>query len=248
MVEMEKIAYCILLYGVPYFRDAVEAIYPQVDKIYIFYASGPSQGFQTALTNPDTEKELKDSVAPFMDKIEWVTGDWKYEGEHTEAINQFTKGYDWKIRFDSDEIYPPGAVDYFIKQMKERNCQEGRLPFLHFWRSFNRVCRDAQHPIRIYNLTGGNGFCFLEADDRYRVYHMGYAMPTKYIEYKMQVQAHKPEWRPEWFTEIWLKNAQENIHPVSFLPTPLWNAEEFPLDKLPIILKKHPYYGKKKIE
>jgi len=242
---VKKLAYCILHYGKPFFKYAVEAIYPQVDKIVILYTPKPSQGFQTELECPDTRQELYDDIAPFMDKIEWVDGEWENEGLHTDAIAPFREGFNWLIRFDSDEIYPEGSVDNYIKQAEKTPLREFRIPFLHFWRSFKWVCKDAQWPIRLYRIGSGEGLGWVK--DEPRVFHMSYAQPTKYITYKMEVQAHRLEWRPDWFEKKWLTNAKEDIHPVSFLPTPLWNAEEFK-GELPAVLEKHPYFLKERIE
>ena len=244
---MPKIlGFCVLHYGIPYLAAAVEALYNQVDAIVILYTASPSQGFQTAFICPDTQEELMEAVKPFKDKIIWHEGTWQYEGEHVEAIRQFQEGYDWLVRFDSDEIYPEGSVNRLIEQAVHLEAQIFRVPFLHFWRSFGKVCRDGQMPDRIRRVRGGNGFAYL--DDGYllgqpeinRVFHMGYAQPSEYIKYKMQVQAHRPEWRGGWFEHTWLLNKQTDVHPVIF---DFWNVESFDKNLLPEVLKKHSYFS-----
>lgn len=244
---MSKIlSYCILHYGRPYFKYAVEALYPQVDKIVILYTSKPSQGFQADIPCPDTREELYTDIQEFMDKIEWVDGEWENEGLHNDAVAKYREGYNWQIRFDADEIYPEGSVDYFIKEAEKTPLKEFRLPFYHFWRSFKWACSDAQWPFRLYRIGSGDGWGWV--GDKYRIFHMGYAQPTRYIQYKMQVQAHRLEWRPDWFEKRWLANVKDDIHPVSYLPTPLWNAGLFDVSKLPDVLKKHPYANSEVIE
>lgn len=238
------LAFCILHYGRPYLRAAVESLYDQVDKIVILYTSSPSQGFTTDLACPDTREELMAEVAG-LDKVEWVEGNWQYEGDHVEAFRAYTEGFDWAIRFDADEVFPEGSVDWYIEQASKTNFKEFRIHFLHFWRSFSRVCRDSQPPLRVYRLNGGEGCGYLE--DKYRVFHMGYAQPTNYIQYKMQVQGHRSEWRPIWFKQRWLTNAQNDVHPVCYLPTPFWNTEEF-TGELPKVLKEHKYFDVEVIE
>jgi hypothetical protein len=239
-----KIAYCILHQGKPYLKTAVEAIFPQVDLIYIFYSDKPSQGFSSNIPCPDTKEELLAEIKPFMSKIKWVDGDWAMEGDHNDAIWQHVTDKDWIIRFDADEIYPEGSVDWFISEAEKKDFKEYRIHFMHFWRSFKYVCYDSQCPMRIMRMTGtGCGYL----DDTYKVFHMGYAQPTKYIEYKMQVSGHRPEWRPNWFSEKWLTNAKDDIHPVSYLPVPLWNAVEYN-GVFPKSLQNHQYSNLEVIE
>ena len=245
----KKLGFCNLHQGRPFFKYAVEAIYPQVDKIFIFYTDTPSQGYKTPLECPDKRQELYDDIKPFMDKVTWIDGHWDTEGEHVDAVRAHTKGCEWLVRFDADEIYQPGSVDYFVKQAEKTTFKDFRVPMFHFWRSFNWVCRDAQFPFRLERLRGATGWGWLsDEDDKYKIIHMGYAQPTNYIKYKMQVSAHKPEWRPNWYGDCWLSNAKDNIHPVSYIPNPLWNAEPFDKTKLPEVLKNHEYYDKEIIE
>ena len=235
----------ILHYGMPYFEAAVKAMAPQVDKIVILYVNHPSQGHVTDMPNPDSRDDLKNIADKY--KCAWVDGNWMTEGEHCEAIRAYTQGYDWLIRFDSDEIFPEGAVDYYIKEAEKSDFKQYRMPFFHFWRSFEWVCRDGQFPFRLERLNGGVGEDWLHLDgDKYRIYHMGYAMPDEYIEYKMQVQGHRNEWRPDWYKNIWKKNDRTNCHPVSYV-VPLWTAEKFDKTKMPQVLKDHPYFDKELI-
>jgi len=195
---------------------------------------------------PDTREELKAIADKY--KCDWVEGSWETEGEHCDAINQYTEGYDWLVRFDADEIYPEGSIKHYINQAEKTNCKNFTLPFVHFWRSFSRVCRDGSYPQRLTNLKGGEGLKILDDGKRkYTILHFGYAQPTKYIIYKMQVHGHKREWRPDWFKKRWLNNAQEDVHPVCYIP-PMWNCEPFDKTKLPEVLKKHKFFRKDLIE
>ena len=73
------------------------------------------------------------------------------------------------------------------------------------------------------------------------VSHFGYAQPTKYIEYKLLVSGHRPEFRRDWFAEKWLKNGQYDLHPV--VHPNHWMPVDFDKSKLPEILKSHPFYS-----
>ena len=240
-----RLAYMILHTGKPYFRAAIEAMCPQVDTILILYSAKPSQGYTTDLVPPDTRDELR-QLCP---EAVWIEGEWRNEVEHTEAVKTYVGGYDWLIRFDSDEIFPPGIVDEMISQANETKFKRYRIPFVHFWRSFSRVCRDSSHPIRLERVGTADNSQTPTLDSKggkYVVYHGGYAQPTKYIKYKMETSGHKTEWRPNWFKDRWLANAQEDVHPVMF-PTH-WHTEDFDKNLLPEVLKNHPYFDMEVIE
>ena len=236
-----RLAYMILHTGAPYLRYAVQSILPQVDKLMIFYSEKPSQGYQTDILCPDTREQLKALAGP---DVIWIDGKWNNETDHVNAVRAYTDKYDWLVRLDADEIYPPGMVDEMIRQAEDTDHTRFRVPFVHFWRCFHRVCRDGSHPHRLERLRAGDGTeKTLDSKDwTWMVYHFGYAMPTKYIEYKMEISGHRPEWRSNWFKERWLANAQRDVHPVMFPHH--WHAEDFDKTKLPEIMHTHPYFSK----
>lgn len=242
MNKKEVAAFCIAHYGLPYFTASVESLYNQVDKIFIAYTDRWSQSYPTGINCPDNEEELKEAVKPFWDKIVWARGQWDHEYEHCDFARNMAADYSWRVRFDTDEIFPDGAVEYYINQAEPTEFKEWRMPFMHFWRSFGKVCRDASHPVRLERNTGiGLGWLH-DPEEKYTIFHMGYALPTKYIDYKMSVSGHKSEWRPNWYEEKWLPNSQLDVHPVIYLPA-FWNTENFEKEKLPTVLKKHKYFN-----
>lgn len=243
---MKKMAFMVLHYGKPYMEAALRGIYDQVDKIYILYTDKPSQGYGTARPCPDSEQDLMACCNPFWDKITWILGRWGTEGDHVNAYKMFSAAFDWAIRLDSDEIYPPGMVDEMIRQAEESNHKDYRIPFVHHWRSFAHGCRDAQMPTRLTRIKGGEGERYLDSQNgKWEVNHMGYAVPTKYIEYKLDVSGHHLEFRPDWLETRWKANAMTDVHPVIFN---WWNAEPYDISRLPEALKVHPNYGKEIIE
>lgn len=249
------LAFMILHQGRPYLRAAVESILPQVDNLIIFYSPKPSQGFQTDVPCPDTEEELKaECLVAYLsagiqpaDHLLWVRGHWSNESDHINAVQPYTEDYDWLVRLDADEIFPPGMVAEMISQAEESNRRAYRVPFVHFWRSFSRVCRDGSHPFRLFRVNGGEGERTLDSKgEKWEVLHFGYGMPTRYTEYKMQVSGHRPEWRPDWFKDRWLANAQADVHPVCY-PTH-WIPVDYDKEKLPDVLKRHPYFNAEVID
>jgi hypothetical protein len=258
---MRTLAFCILHSGRPYLRYAIESIIDQVDKVVILYTPTPSQGFQADVRCPDGRDNLRDlafrSAKKNKSKLEWVDGAWPNESEHVNAIWPYSKGYDWVWRFDADEVSPPGMVAEMIRQAQDTTDMLFRVPFVHFWRSFSRVCRDGSHPFRLFRMKvvaptlGGQVYLRAEGTldskgGQWEVLHFGYAQPTRYITYKMQVSGHRPEWRTDWFKDRWLANAQADVHPVIY-PTH-WMPEDYDKSKLPDVLKKHPYWGMEVIE
>jgi len=238
---MKVLAFFIAHTGVPYFRAAVESIYNQADHVVVLYARIPSQGFKSEIPCPDTRNEMMECVKPFMDKITWVDGEWQNESDHINAIWSYADGFDFVWRADCDEISPPGMIEEMIWQSTETDAKAFRVPFVHFWRSFSKVCRDGSHPIRLFRMVGGEGERTLDSKaGRWVVYHGGYAQPTRYITYKLQVSGHRPEFRPDWFNDRWMVNAQADVHPVCF-PTH-WMPADFDKEQLPDVLKRHAFF------
>lgn len=239
---MKKLGFCILMYGAPYLKAAVASVYDQVDKIVILYTDQPSQGFGTDLPCPDTEQELMAQCNSFWDKITWVNGRWGNEGDHVGAVRLFSAEYDWLWRFDADEVTPPGMVDAMIAQAEAapNKAKEHAVHFINFWRSFSRVCVGGHMSIRLTRVNGGDGLLSLDSEGgKHVMYHFGYALPTRYIAFKLQVSGHRPEFRPDWFETKWLANAQEDLHPVCV--NGFWNAEAFDKEKMPEVLATHPF-------
>lgn len=249
---MKILAFAILHQGKPYLRAAIESIIDQVDHVAILYSATPSQGFTADIPCPDTKEELiaeAFSIPGTEGKITWINGKWANESQHTDAIWPYAveNGFDWIWRFDADEVSPPHMIGEMIRQAEQTEHKTYRVPFVHLWRSFSRVCRDGQNPMRLARVDGGEGTRNLEDfDGKTHVFHFGYAQPTKYIEYKMQVSGHRPEWRPDWFETRWLANAQADVHPVNY-PTH-WMPEDFDKETLPDVLRRHPYFRMAVIE
>lgn len=243
---MKVLAYMILHTGKPYIAAAVESIINQVDRLIIFYTPTPSQGFEADIPCPDTEDELLREVAPWLHKIDWVKGSWKNETEHVNAVNAYSAEYDWVWRLDADEVSPPGMIAEMVRQAEATTAREFRIPFVHFWRAFSRCCRDGSQPIRLMKPTG-DGIVTLDSKDQtWEVFHFGYAQPTLYIIYKTFVSGHRPEWRPDWFQDRWLANAQRDVHPVMYPHH--WHAEPYDKEKMPEVLKRHKYFNMAVIE
>jgi hypothetical protein len=243
---MNKVlGFCIIFWGKPYMEAMLASIMPQVDHMVLFYTDKPSQGFGTDRPCPDTEEELKAFTEKYGDKIEWIKGNWNNEGDHVNAFQAHTEGYDWAFRIDTDEVLPPNFIEKMIEQNKDKEENLFRVPFIHFWKSFNKICRDGQQPVRLYKLDENSKkgiFSEAYSDNKDgEVYHFGYAIPDKYMRFKWLCSGHLPELKPDWLDNTWKNDIQKDCHPVSIN---LWNTEDFDKTTLPKYLKDHENYNK----
>jgi len=243
MKKNKVLGWEIIFWGKPYLDASLKSLYDQCDKILIFYTDRPSQGYDTDQTCPDSEEDLLKIAEPYMDKIQWITGRYPNEGVHTNIFWQFSKGYDYAFRLDTDEVLPDGFVNDMISQAETRPENIFRVPFVHFWRSFDKVCRDAQFPVRLYKLDGKElSEAILDnPDKKTNIFHFGYAIPDKYMQFKWECSGHKSELKPGWLDNTWANNIQTDCHPVS---RDMWDTESFDKNTLPDILKQHPNFNK----
>lgn len=243
---MSKVVANICLhYGVPYLSDSIRSVRDAVDEIVIVYTHQPSHGFSTSLVCPDSREELIDvAYSAAGDKLRWFeSGRFSNESAHRSVVFETTPDAHIVLVVDSDEIWRPDELERLLKTAadgKNRNYLAFEMPF---WRSFTRAIPDKLcQPVRAINTHYSDG---TQSSDTYFA-HFGYCQPTKYIEYKMTCQGHRNDWRPEWFEEKWLPNAQLDLHPTN---VNFWNARAVnPLDYLPDWMKMHKYANCEVIE
>ena len=256
-------AYYAIHYGADYLEHSIRSIYDAVDMIGIFYTALPSHGFRgTALANPDSWEDLEEAIWRAGDpegKVRIEHGDWRTEGEHRNcAVDaMFGRGAEIVLIVDSDEVWDHASLDEAICKMQMLGVNQARVNFLHLWRSFNWVCRCEMMPIRLQNApVGTEGYIRMSQP----VYHFGYAQRPELVRYKATIHGHKAEWRKGWFEEKFLAftctqmNAYaddaENgwvgdVHPTA---KDIWWPEEWDKNKLPAIMRSHPYWHREIIE
>jgi hypothetical protein len=259
---MKTIAFMPLHYGKPYLAAAIRSLLYAVDEFHILYAERPSHNGnqQTAVPCPDNPRELYAIARQAAgDKLRWVQGDWRLEGEHRDAIYTFAPDADIILSVDSDEVWNP-ALAQLAFQNYDVAMREGRrhwlVPFVHFWRSFNRaIVNDGQMPQRItypkasnefYQRIGQSYIPRGETGEKRHICHFGYAVPVEYQRYKWAGgHGHQSELRPD-FMSKYEHNEVVDVHPVS---KRFWNPEPVdPRDYLPDWMQDHPYWGKDVIE
>jgi hypothetical protein len=199
------------------------------------------------MANPDTEQSLKNSAYMFGDpksKIVWTSGTWPHEGAHRDAAYVYaTKvGAETVLALDADEIWDEEVLSSCLQESRESSVRTNRVRMLTLWRSFSWHCLDNMWPIRIVSMKKREGYNNMGVDPERRVFHFGYARELHQIEYKVTVQGHRGEWRPEWMDKFknWPSSGNADLHPVCHN---VWNATPFDKSKLPAFMREHPYYG-----
>lgn len=241
---MRVAAYIPLHYGSEYLDVAIRSIDPCVEKIFIVYSKSPSHSHGTNLQCPDTEYSLKKIAYNASEKVEWHSYDrFDFEGQHRNIGITLAKakGFDILVTVDSDEVWETEELNKAIKEAYTMDNSHIEIDgFIHFWRSFNHVCRDWFHPVRLLNLNSVNP---ARGTIRSTIYHFGYAQNEETMRYKLDIHGHKNELRQGWLEDKWLnwKVEEGDVHPVSI---GLWNPESFDKTELPEILKNHPNYNK----
>lgn len=236
---MKTIAFCCLHYGAPFLASSIRSVIDTVDEYVIIYTPSGSHGTRTALPCPDTREQLMAIAEQAAgSKLSWYEGEFSHEGQHRDMVFRVAPDADLILVVDSDEVFMPEQVDILLKEAAshdERNYLAYEMPF---WRSFHHAIPDKLcAPVRCINTRNTAGTRHTDAFFA----HFGYAQPTSYIDYKMSLHGHRADWRADWFTEKWLPNAQEDVHPTNY---DFWFTQVVnPLDYLPDFMRKHPYFG-----
>lgn len=245
----------ILHYGKDYLSYALQSIYHLIDQLHIFYTPTPSHGHQVNISPIETKEDLQQAAYAYDpdNKIRWydVLG-LKNEGEQRNLALKTIEaaGAELIVVVDCDEIWNRTVLDKFIYRVYGSN--KGRnwlVNMIHFWRSFNYACQDNGWPVRIIDLRYQEGTEYLSNG---KVYHFGYAVTDKIMNYKWQIHGHKSEIRPEWFQDKWSAwPPVENCHPTNGRNEqgePFWMPEPFDKEQLPDFMRQHPFYNLEKIE
>lgn len=234
---MNIAGFIALHYGVPYLNYAIRSIIDAVDTLYIVYTDKPSHGHSTSLVNPDSREDLIDiAYSAAGDKLRWFEGHFTHEGTHRDLIFQIAPKADVVLVCDSDEVWCEADLQRLINAATS-GINRNYLAYEYaFWRAFNRAIPGRLcAPVRAINTRNPKGDQLTDA----HFLHFGYAQPTRYIEYKMSLHGHKADWRPNWFKEKWLANAQTDIHPTNY---DFWNTVMIdPREVMPDYMSAHPY-------
>lgn len=242
---MKVMAYYPIHYGIEYIEASIKSIENQVEKILILYSEKPSYGHGTNIDCPESENEIKDVVMSASPKVVWKKIEAYNEGNHRGIAFQESSDYDIMLTLDSDEVWNTESLEKCIKESYDGEAWRRNVTgFIHFWKSFNWVCRDGFQPARIFNLKRNNN---LEVPIDGTIYHFGYAQSKRIMDYKFEIHGHKNEIKEGWLENVYRKWNPEmkNLHPTG----DAW-GQAIPFDKntLPGFLKEHPNFNKEIIE
>ncbi len=237
------VAFTALHYGADYLAYAIRSVAPQVDKWVFAYSPHGSHGHRSHYKCPDSEDSLRAiAEAELGSKLLWHRGEWQAEGHQRDVVYELAPDADLIVVVDFDEVWHEDSLAAAIEQGLAMNARNGRVPFRHFWRSFNWVCADLAQPVRIINPrhAGGNA----EIDMPAPVEHFGYARTPEAIIYKIAVHGHLGEWRHDWLPNKFLPWSPltgpfEDLHPTN---VDFWTARPFDKKALPELMHEHPYW------
>jgi len=245
-------SYTIVHYGKDYIAWALRSIFPFVEQAHVFYTPHPSHGHSSNIRPIETASEIAEEAQQFnyQDKLVWHNQSGiRYEGNQRDDAVKVCKdsGADIIIVLDVDEIWHSNVLEESLDIVINGNARNWLINFTHLWRSFNHCCRDQGWPVRFIDLRQDNdsvGYIPKELGD---IYHFGYAVTDKVMEYKWNIHGHKNELRSGWLHNQWLSILPvEDCHPTN--ERGFWNTEPFDKNELPHFMRQHPFFHLDRIE
>lgn len=246
---MKIIAFTRVHYGLDYLEWVMRSTLGFAMQHIILYSPEVSLGFnRSERPCPDNRQELFKAARRAGPRLSWIDG----VRPNVESILFIHPDADAVLELDADEVIHPSLVEDIRRRLEggELAAREYRLPFVHHWRNFGYVCRDTNWPIRLYlpKNHDGNTDYWPEGDIHGAIHHFGYARSIVDMRYKLDCSVHKPEFRPGWWDDIFLKFPERlnDLHPVCV--DGFWNAEPISRSTLPPVLFDHPYFNLEVIE
>lgn len=240
MTTVTVAALTMLHYGSDYLASVIKSTEGIADSHLILYTERPSyRPGHPGTGNTDTKADLQEiAISTGGRRVEWAEN-WPISVESAFRIYPDLK---MLLVLDADEVISEELSRNLISEWfsGRLTVADYRLPMIHHWRSFRYVCRDSNHPVRLYLPHNPPGAAYL-SESLGLIHHFGYARKLADMRYKMELSLHREEFRPGWWDEIFLKFPERltDLHPVCL--DGFWNAEEFPADLLPRAVKTHPY-------
>jgi hypothetical protein len=243
---MKRIAYCVLHYGKEYLSWALRAAQDAVDEIHIVYSDKPALGQTTTSPCPDNEADIRLAVHRFLRKpTYWHTGRWYTEAAKRDEAIKIAKerGALQILSVDADEVWDAETLQAALDVSSKRLERNIHIRPLHFWRSFNWVCKDDRTSPRIINVHGAGDWTL--EDMKLPVMRFGYAQSKDLLRYRETVYAKTQYWRVGWFDYKFAKwtpdSGIKDVHPIyenRWTPEPT-DPEVLALAKK--LLHDHPY-------
>lgn len=244
-------SYTIVHYGRDYLSYALRSVYHSVDQLHVIYTPHPSHGHNVDVVCPDSREDLLQAAFSYDpdNKIAWYDIDhvW-HEGPQRDLAVRICQqdGAELVLVVDCDEVWHKEILDKAIALAWEKNTSRNWLiNFVHFWRSFDYVCKDNNWPVRIIDLrqVEGTGYVPREFGD---IYHFGYAVRDEIMRYKWRIHGHKNEMRPDWWHKWEQWPPAMDCHPTN--DNNWWMPELFYKQTLPEFMREHQFYNLGRIE
>lgn len=230
-----------LHYGTDYLQYALHSVADVVDECWCLYTPQGSFGAQAPVPCPESEAELLAiAQAGAGNKLRWHRGFYNSEGEHRDMIYNLCSDIDYMMIVDSDEVWEEGLAEDVIHHFEAHPDQRSvRIHTPQLWRSFWRgMPNDGLYAEHGWCPKNTGSWGYLESNKK--LFHFGYAQRPEIVKYKQLVHGHRNEWKPNWFDETFLPNAQRDVHPTI---NNFWNPEDIDLFAmgLPDWMHSHPY-------
>ena len=251
-----KVAACsIVHYGSDYIGWALRSVCEVVDLCHVVYTATPSHGHTTDAQPIESRADILIAAGRFcrnvhFHEIKGATEEW----QHRDAAIKICKGHgaDLILVLDADEVWHEDVLRSALVYAWEKNSARNWLiNFVHLWRSFDTCCRDDAWPVRIIDLRHVNGVGYIPRELG-EIYHFGYAVTDKVMNYKMLIHGHKDELRPDWFATKWAAwPPVGDCHPTNGPKTDgsgWWDPEPFDKARLPAFMQEHPFWGRERVE
>jgi hypothetical protein len=238
-----------LHYGADYLPWVIESALAVAPKVVLLYTE--TSNFRPELGrdgNPDSRETLYEIASRFpSNRVLWT------EGLPIDVYStlKVVTDTDAILELDADEVIAPSLGQAITERLSagQLTAQVYRLPMLHFWRSFNYVCRNPGWPTRLFlpHATGDAEAYWEGGESAGVIYHFGYARRRADIDYKVKLSMHREEWRADWWEAKYNRfpDVLADVHPTC---EGMWDAQPFDRLSLPAFLHNHPYFNEAVIE
>lgn len=245
-------SYSAVHYGADFIGYALRSVYDHVAQAHILYTHNPSHGHQTDAPPVESMIDILYAATTYdpEQKLRWYeVNNIYFEGRQRDMAVETCRqaGANMVLVIDCDEVWHPDVLQKALNfAWSENRARNWLINFTHLWRSFDWCCRDQGWPVRIIDLRheGGTGYIPKELGE---VFHFGYCIRDKVLRYKMLIHGHKNEFRPDWYDTKWsVWPPPKDCHPTN--DQGFWTPEFFNKEKLPDLMKSHPFYNLEIVE
>jgi hypothetical protein len=211
-----KVAVCYCVHDDAYYlRESIESS-KAAGPVFVFVSKRP--------WNDEPGDWERAAEAAGGTGAEVVIVDHPEELAHREAGRQwlFDHGFTHAVTPDGDEILEPALADHLVRFAKSGLAERVTVEFDTYWKSPEYVIRPREviRPMMLVDLrsTTVNGIRYFEGGRLLHltgtygvVHHLSYVGPEERILRKVRTWSHRPEVRPDWWEEVWLRWDEDHL-------------------------------------